>query len=224
MKTVFLVVAAVTLASGFCFQPAPAAQDFLVACEGTESGGGGTNRYQYTLQNISAGPVTLTEFFVGTGDPSAASYTFVPTAGFNVSVIPNDGFPPCNVTYTSGVKTAHGVVPPPIGSLASAAVIYWAGSTVVPSMGTVTFAFYHPGESNDHEWFANSSAGWTISQSDQPMAGPLGVYTIGYVHAPNPPAFVPAVSGWGIVLLALAVLMAATWLLLRVRRRAERSG
>ncbi|KPJ60885.1 MAG: hypothetical protein AMJ46_04090 [Latescibacteria bacterium DG_63] len=218
MKGKLLIVATVVLILALCVPPAWAAQDFLISCEGTESGGGGANRYQYTLQNISGSPITLTEFFVGTGDAAVSSYTFIPTPGFTVSIIPNDGYPPCNVTYTSGVKTPHGVVPPPSG-FPSAAVIYWIGSTVVSPSGTVTFAFNHPGPSNDHEWFANSSAGWTISQVDQPMAGPTGVYTIGYVHAPNPPPVIPAVSGWRLVLFIALPLLVAAWLLLRRKRR-----
>jgi hypothetical protein len=223
MKIACFVVAATVLTLGLCVQTAWGAQDFLVSCEGIESSGGGSNRYQYTLQNNSGGTVTLTDFFVGTGDPSTAAYTFIPTPGFTVSIIPNDGNV-CNVTYTSQVKTAHGTVPPPIGSTPSAAVIYWVGTAVVPSMGTVTFAFDHPGASNDHEWFTNGSAGWTISQSDQPMAGPTGVYTIGYVHAPNPPPGAPAVSGWRIVLLVALPLLTGAWLLMRRRREVTRQA
>ena len=217
MRVTLLVIAATFLTLGLCTSPGWTSQEFLVSCEGTESTGGGSNTYQYTLQNTSGASVTLTDFFVGTGDPVAVRYTFIPTAGFTASIIPNDGNV-CNVTYTSAVKTPHGVVPPPIGSIASAAVIHWNGSTVVAPMGTVTFAFDHPGASNDHEWFANCSAGWTISQSDQPMAGPTGTYTIGYVHAPNPPPRTPAVSGLGIVLLIAATLLIAVWLLMRRRR------
>ncbi len=223
MKVAILIITATFLTLGLCYSPSWAAQDFLVSCEGTESSGGGSNRYQYTLQNISGTTVTLTDFFVGTGDTAAVRYTFVPTAGFTASIIPNDGNV-CNVTYTCGVKTPHGNVPPPIGSLASAAVIYWSGSTVVGPMGTVTFAFDHPGASYDQEWFANGSAGWTISQSDQPMAGPTGTYTIGYVHAPNPPPGTPAVSGLGIILLIAATVLVAMWLLMRRRKEALRAA
>jgi hypothetical protein len=216
---VTIVVAALILALGLSAFPVSASQDYLISCEGTESTGGGANRYQYTLQNISGATLTLTDFFVGTGDSRTAYYTFVPTAGFTASIIPNDGNV-CSVTYTTQVKTPHGVVPP-VGGVPSAAVIYWTGSTVVAPMGTVTFAFDHPGSSNDHEWFANGSAGWTISQSDQPIAGPMGTYTIGYIHAPNPVSITPAISGWRVALLVVLIAAPATWLLLRRRQRAS---
>ena len=168
-------------------QAAQATQDFEISCEGTRCTGGGSSDYQYTLRNTSGITILLTEFFVGTQDPNVLNYTFVPAAGFSVAIIPNSGYPPCNVTYTTQVKTPHTVNPPQSGLVSSAAVIYWYGSASIPPGGTFTFAFDHPWMPWDQEWYTNSDNGWTISQIMAPMSGPLGNYTLGYVHAPGYP-------------------------------------
>jgi hypothetical protein len=142
--------------------------------------------------------VTITDLCIGTEDPNAGSYTFRPTGGFTASIIPNDGFPPTNVLYTSGTKTAHGVVPP-TASVQSAAMIYWSGSAFVASGGRIRFAFNHPNGPWDQEWHAKCSTGWTIAQTDQVIAGPLGTYGIGYVHAPSPESVPVASSTWGLI-------------------------
>jgi hypothetical protein len=193
-------------------------QEFVISCEGTESTGGGTYRYQYTLKNISGAPVTLTDFFVGTEDPNPSNYSFIVTSGFTASIVPNPSGG-ASVAYTSMVKTPHGVVPPAVGQ-PSAKLIHWSGNGAVPAGGTVTFAFDHPGESVDEEWFAKASGQWTISQVDRPMAGPTGTYTDGWVHAPLPP-HTPAVSSWGVLVLAMLALVIAVWALARRRKPAR---
>jgi hypothetical protein len=195
-RTRLLVVVGAVLALVLLGHPVLADMEFQISCEGKYSNGGGTWDYQYTLLNVSGAGVTITALCIGTEDPNAANYTFRPTAGFTPSIVPNDGFPPTNVLYTSGVKTAHGVLPP-IASITSAAMIYWSGSAFVANGGRIRFAFNHPYGPWDQEWHANSSTGWTISQTDQVIAGPSGTYGIGYVHAPSAVPVPVNPSTWG---------------------------
>jgi hypothetical protein len=115
--------------------------------------------------------------------------------------------------YTSRVKTPH-TMPTPPGNFASAGGIAWAGSTVITPGGTVTFGFDHPNPSWDVEWFSAHPGGVSVSQGQvgQPIAGPMGVYSNGWVHSPacnnaipsvevtrlgtppNPNAFLPGVT------------------------------
>ena len=219
MRTVKLFgLAGVLLLLSLTVQPATAAQDFLISCEGTESGGGGAYAYQYRLQNISGVTVTLSNLFVATGDPNPANYTFIPTGGFTASIVPNDGTL-TNILYMTRTKTPHGVVPTASEDPA-AAIIRWSGSAVISPGGTIVFRFDHPNASHDAEWHCNSSGGWTISQYSSPIAGPMGVYTDGYVHAPIGTRG-SAMSVRNVVLLAAAVALAATLVLLRSRRRVK---
>ena len=204
-------VAATLLAAVLLGQPSWADTEFLISCEGTRSSGGGTFDYQYTLKNISAGPVTLDEVCIGTQDPNMGNYTFQPTPGFTPTLIANLGGPPCSVTGTSKTKTAHGAVPPQAGGISSSMIIYWSGSAVIPAGGTITFAFDNPNEPWDHEWFAHAltlPSGWTISGLSLPLAGPAGTYTLGWAHAPGPaPPVVPTLPPWAIATLVLAILL-----------------
>lgn len=197
--------------------PVLADREFSITCEGTESGGGGVNRYQYTLRNDSATAITLTHFAVGTQDSLPTNYTFVPTPGFTPAIVPNAGVPPLNILPTSQTKTPHGVVPPvPVAN--SAMLILWTGSAVIPPGGTITFAFDHPWASWDHQWMAGDAPAsrWTAALSNQPIAGPSGVFTRGYVHAPGVHEPIPTLSTWGILVFALALLVGLSiW----IRRR-----
>ncbi len=113
MKTVELFsVTGVLLALALLSQPAVATNEFLICCEGQLCNGGGAYAYEYMLLNNSTTAVTLTEFFVGTMDPNIVNYSFFLPAGFTATIILNDGFPPCNVTYTSLVQTPHGALCP----------------------------------------------------------------------------------------------------------------
>ena len=182
----FVVILCALLGLASFSHPAWAYQEFEISCEGARCNGGGNWHYQYTLMNISGAPVTLQEFILGTHDPNGANYTFMNTSGFTASVVPNGV--PNNVTYTSTVETQHGVVPPQSGHEASAANVWWVGSSVVPHLGTITFGFDHPNIPWDHEWFAVGSATgeFTVGLVDSPIAGPTGIYTDGWVHAPSP--------------------------------------
>jgi hypothetical protein len=160
-----------------------------ISCQGTESTGGGTSTYEYSLRNNAAVAVTLTLFYIGTLDLNAPNYTaWVEPAGMNHTMgtwaALGPGF---SVMFTTMVKTPHTVVPPQ-QSLATPGGVVWYGSVVIPANGgTVTFGYNHPNASVDVEWFAehpdavNSSQGF----SPLPIAGPITVYTQGYVHAPG---------------------------------------
>jgi hypothetical protein len=95
---------------------------------------------------------------------------------------------PNNQTFTSTEETPHGVVPPQSGLEPSYANVWWQGSRVIPNHGTITFGFDHPNEPWDHEWFAigDEPNQFTVGQVDSPIAGPTGVFTDGWVHAPGP--------------------------------------
>jgi hypothetical protein len=126
------------------------------------------------------------DLFIGTDDMNPANYTFVPTPGFSAFLIPNDGGQ-ASVLYTDGIKTPHGVAPPLAQQASAAGIVWWTGAAAVPAGGTITFAFDHPGPSWNHEWHAFASgmpSGWIISQWHEPIPGPIGAYTYGWVHAP----------------------------------------
>jgi hypothetical protein len=157
-----------------------------MSCEGTESTGGGSNRYQYTLMNVSGAAMTFFDLYIGTEDMNPANYAFVPTPGFTPVLWPNDGSV-ASVLYTDGIKTPHGTPPPLAQQASTVGIIWWSGAAAVPAGGTITFAFDHPGPSWNHEWHAFGSgapSGWIISQWHEPIPGPLGTYTYGWVHAP----------------------------------------
>lgn len=176
------------------------AQVLSVACEGTESSGGGNTHYQYTLINTSENPVTLTLFYVGTMQTLAGGYSNWQTPpGFTATVGTYAVLgPQFSVMPTTLVKTPHGVVPPPAPYATPGAVV-WSGSQVIAPQGTITFGFDHTHHSVDVEWFAehpdavNSSQGYP----GNPMAGPLGVYTNGYVHGPGTEPVATEPSTWG---------------------------
>jgi hypothetical protein len=91
-----------------------------------------------------------------------------------------------SVMYTTLLKTPHGVVPIP-QSFPTVGGVAWSGSIVLAPNQTATFGFDNPYVPWDVEWFAehpdavNSSQGYPTL----PMAGPVGVYTQGWVHAPG---------------------------------------
>jgi len=163
-----------------------------IACEGTESTGGGTSQYQYTLHNTSAGSVTLTMFYIGTMDLTGANYTnWVAPVGFTAAATVSDwttlmGLFGVSKMATTMTKTPHGILPPQMAFAAPGGVV-WTGNAVVPGGGTATFGFDNVHVSVDVEWFAehpdavNSSPGFL----NVVIAGPVGVYTQGWVHGPG---------------------------------------
>ena len=67
-RKTLLCVAGIVCAVMALYEPAHGAGELLISCEGTESGGGGSRIYQYSLKNTGASPVTLTLFYLGTED------------------------------------------------------------------------------------------------------------------------------------------------------------
>jgi len=188
---------------------------FEIACEGTESGGGGATAYQYTVKNVAVTPELLFDLYVGTQDINPNNYTFVATPPFTVAITPN-GSP--FTAVTDFIKTAHGIVPPgPWGNCR--ALVHWnaTGGVLLPPGGTVTFGFSHPGCSQDVEWRTLSApGGFTIPSKTLPIAGPLVTFTQGYVHGPNP--VMPATTNWGLVVLVGLLAAVPAWLMFRRRR------
>jgi hypothetical protein len=178
--------------------PEPAvgqANILTISCEGRESGGGGFNKFQYSLMNPTATPVTLSLFYVGTMDLNPANYTnWVAPPGFTVGVVaPWIALPgTLSVMYTTQTKTPHGAMPAG-QSLAAPGAVVWFGSAVMNPGQPLTFGFDNPHTSWDMEWLAEHPGGGNVTVATllQPIAGPLGVFTRGYVHAPTtiPTAF-----------------------------------
>jgi hypothetical protein len=175
-----------------------------IACEGTESTGGGTTQYQYTLHNTIAAPIVLKVFYIGTMDLSPANYTnWVAPAGFTATAtvanwVTLSGIYPVSVMATTMTKTPHGIMPPQLAFAAPGGVL-WQGSQSIPGGGTATFGFDNPHMSVDVEWLAehpdpvNSSQGFLSVV----IAGPLGVYTQGWVHAPGTEPVPVDADTWG---------------------------
>ncbi len=173
-------------------QPAWGAGELYISCEGTLSNGGGLLKYQYTLKNTGAAPVTLTMFYLGTMDLTPSHYTnWTAPAGFSSVATVADwttlfNLFQANTMSTTMLKTPHGLVPPPV-SFPTVGGVLWTGSVVVNSGQQVTFGFNNPSAPWDMEWFAehpdaaNSSQGYAFL----PVAGPVGVFTQGFVHGPG---------------------------------------
>ena len=180
-----LIVSAVSLLMalpvGAQVQPA-----FYISCEGTESNGGGLTRYQYELLNITNQNILVRDLIVGTEDLNPLDYTnvFAP-AGFNFSLVAG------SATGTTLVKTPHGSIPVPpnwIAGTAGQAVWTAPGGVLLPPAASFTFGFDNPRPSEDVEWIANGMLGEiSIGLPNLPVAGPLGIFTLGPVHGPGIP-------------------------------------
>jgi len=203
MKRTFLASAAVVFGLAL---PAAAQQrpNWDISCEGTESGGGGRQMYQYELLNVTNQPLLLTALSITTNDMSIGNYAnWTMPANWNVGVVAGGG-------WTNLFKTAHGAVAPP-PQQGGAGWIQWtapaAGGVNVPANGTVLFGFDNPNRSWNVDWFATPEVGnWIGANWLAPVAGPAGAFTHGPVHAPVPePATVVMLAGAGLIgLLAYA--------------------
>ncbi|MBP2680798.1 MAG: hypothetical protein H6Q78_661 [Candidatus Krumholzibacteriota bacterium] len=168
------------------------AGELTISCDGSRSGGGGMRAYQYTLKNNGAAPVTLTMFYLGTLDLAPGAYSnWIAPAGFAPAATVADwttlfGLFQTSIMGTTMIKTPHGLVPPPF-TIQSFGGIVWTGSAVVNPGQTVTFGFDNSRVPWDMEWFAEHPDAVNSSQASlfQPIAGPIGVYTQGYVHGPG---------------------------------------
>jgi len=169
---------------------------FSISCEGVESNGGGTTRYQYSLRNNAAMPQTLSLFYVGTQDLTLANYTaWAAPPGFTAQAVVAD-WPTLiqmfnvSVMGTTQTKTPHGAPTPP-PPVASAGGVLWSGSLLLQPGQTATFGFDNVHFSWDMEWLCEHPAKPITSQgfSGLPIAGPAGVYSNGYVHGPSTERF-----------------------------------
>ena len=175
----------------FIHQPAWGQGGVLaISCEGTESAGGGTTSFQYSLMNTGTSPVTLTLFYVATMDLNPMNYAgWVAPPGFSpvATVGPWTALPDSfSVLATTQVKTPHGLMPP-AQAFAAPGAIAWFGSYVMNPNVPVTFGFNNPHTSWDMEWFTEHPSGANVTGGllGMPIAGPLGVFTRGYVHGPT---------------------------------------
>jgi len=196
MKTrsfVAAILSAIALAlSGL---PVNAQQAFDISCEGVESTGGGNNRYQYTLRNILMPPqnALLTTFCIGTEDPIVANYTnVVMPPGWTFGIVAN-GTGPCSGGFTTTIKTPHGTVPPMTGSANTWQMVFSGPALMLAPGGMATFSFHNYHCSWDVEWFATGPTGGGQGFPNLPIAGPIGTFNNGWVHAPSifPPAPTP---------------------------------
>jgi len=148
--------------------------------------------YQYTLKNTGTAPVTLTLFYLGTLDLTPTAYTnWIAPAGFNPVATVADwttlfSLYQTSVMSTTMIKTPHGIFPPPFGIQAFGGIV-WSGSAVINPGQTVTFGFDNARVPWDMEWFAEHPDAANSSQATlfAPIAGPMGVFTQGYVHGPG---------------------------------------
>ncbi|MCP3997679.1 MAG: hypothetical protein GY722_21860 [bacterium] len=187
--------AILALASVLVCLPAWANQELDIACEGQESGGGGGTLYQYQLTNTAGVNIDVDYFYLGTLDVNGANYSnWVAPAGFAATGIVGDnatvdGMVPITLAgmFTSGVKTAHGSIPPQ-GGPGTPGVVLWQCTTppctLVPAQ-TFTFGFDNANASVDVEWLTEQANGISQGFPDQPIGGPLNTFTRGWVHAPT---------------------------------------
>jgi hypothetical protein len=166
-----------------CASPVP---PFYISCEGTQSTGGGARLYQYEIQNMSAAPQTLTDLRIGTDDLNVGDYTnILSPPNFSFAVNLGD-----TQLATTTVKTPHGQFVPNMAWVRqTAGMIHWSnpqGLLLNPG-ATAVFGFNNSLASEDVEWVGTATGGViTIGRPTAPVAGPLGVFTNGPVHAPVP--------------------------------------
>jgi hypothetical protein len=194
MTRLLSILVAAFLCTGVALQGSAwgQAQQLSISCEGTYSGGGGARAYQYTLKNIGATPVTLTLFYLGTMDVTLTHFSnWTAPAGFAPVATVADWTTLFNLygasaMSTTMLKTAHGVVPPPL-NFPTFGGIAWSGSAVLSPNQQATFGFNNPHAPWDMEWFADHPGGANVSQGFVylPIAGPMGVFTNGFVHGPG---------------------------------------
>jgi hypothetical protein len=188
MKRAFVVSLALVLV----FAVSAAAQipaNWDISCQGTESNGGGGKLYQYELLNVSGGNLMLTGLQVTTDDLNLANYTNITApvpAGqfvFGFGAVPGGWVNP-------RLKTPHGQIAPPPGvNDIGAGWVVWTLNQplLVPALGTAVFTFDNPNPSENVDWVGNPEKGmWVGAAWNQPVAGPVGVFTHGPVHGPVP--------------------------------------
>jgi hypothetical protein len=202
-KITFLAVCAMLLTARLAL--GTQAPPLKISCEGTLCDGGGQRDYQYTLHNVWSTPVTITEFYIGTGDLAISNYSnwiapegFTSTAEVAAWDVLGGGY---NVMSTTGTETPHGVYPPRDLSDSLGGIV-WTGSTVIDAGATVTFGFDNPNQSQDFQWHSSTTT-WTniTGYTSWPIAGPIGTFGSGYIHSPVPePATLILLSLGGLLL------------------------
>lgn len=222
----WILVFAVILLAG---QPARASNELVISCHGTESGGPGATRYEYFLFNPSSSNVGVEYFYVGTDDLNATHYTnWTAPTGFASAATVADWTTldatfgtTFSVMYTTGVKTAHGVVPP-AGGPPTAGGIVWP--CVNPPCTLIIqrnwrFGFDNPNPSQDTEWLVDQVVGTSQGSPTNPMAGYLS-NNRGWIHAPVSAEPVPSTGAVGMFLLALLLASGLAYWESRSRNRA----
>ena len=177
----------------------------LVSCQGEECNGGSTlYSYQYAVLNSGKSPVSISSFEIGTGDlaqldytnpfvtapgnPAVAPSTPVLPTGWTFTVLPNSDFLGQLLYQTDGLFIPHGGTSP--GPVAPApGVIEWIdGPTDAIQLGageSVVFGFTNPLPPKDFSWVVGTvSDGTAQTNWLDPVAGGIGVFTDGPVHAP----------------------------------------
>lgn len=198
--TVVLLVAAVWLATGM----AHAQLNMDISCTGVNCGAAPANpwglAYAYELRNIGAGPVQITSFQVGTDDVVFGNYANWMMPGGWVSAIGPGMLP------TDQMLVPHGG-PPGAPAFLTAGTITFSGPAILLGPGaTQWFGFNNSKPAEDVEWIATDPLGMQAGTNwNAPIAGPMGVFTQGPVHAPVPePGAIIALLSGGLMLVPLA--------------------
>ena len=177
-------------------------------CDGAESTGSGMSScdevardYAYIVADPSG---SLTDFSVGTHDAGMKNYSnWCMPPGWTVTIEPN------TIKLRHGPsKIPHGKYSPDSGG-SCPAVVHFSGPAGLPA-GEWRFGFDNPQPSHDVGWQLVDFV--DISRADWSEAVGTGV---GPVHGPS--IDIPAVTEWGLVVMALLVVAAGTVVIRRAR-------
>ncbi|UCC30019.1 MAG: hypothetical protein JSU86_17695 [Phycisphaerales bacterium] len=182
-----------------------------VRCDGMESGGTGEvdescgpglRMYAYPVSDPNG---SMTDLYIGTDDCNPANYSAVCmplgwTFTVGKSMMPHDPDKTPHDRVSSGPRgNCH-------------CTIHWSDNGIGGGLpgGSFTFGFNSKQPSHDVEWELLDGTGGTSANWESAVGGGVGP-----VHGPT--GAIPAVTGWGMIVMALLVIVAATIVIKRLR-------